>query len=198
MYKIIAIEREYSSGGNEIGEKLAKALGYKLLDHNVLLEAAKRLNIPPIYVEDLEETAPGSAIFNLSQLAVGGKSRKSSKPLSEQLYLTEKEILEENVKENNCVIVGRCASDIFSKSEACLKVFIHADKDFRIKRTMNIKKMSESDAENELKRCDKRRNDFYYTHTNKEWGNPKDFEIVLDSGVLGIAKCIDILKSVSQ
>ena len=30
MYNIITIERRYASGGNEIGKKLAQALGYSL------------------------------------------------------------------------------------------------------------------------------------------------------------------------
>ena len=42
MYNIVTIERKFASGGNEIGRKLAEALGYKLYDRNILLEAAKK------------------------------------------------------------------------------------------------------------------------------------------------------------
>lgn len=41
MYNIVTIERRYASGGNEIGKKLAEALGYKLYDRNILIKAAK-------------------------------------------------------------------------------------------------------------------------------------------------------------
>ena len=67
MYKFITMEREFASGGNEIGRRVAKNLGIELYDRNILVEAAKRLEISPFYLEDLEETAPGSIIFNLSK-----------------------------------------------------------------------------------------------------------------------------------
>ena len=76
MYKIITMEREFASGGNEIGRRVAKKLGIELYDRNILVEAAKRLDIPPIYIGDLEETAPGSIIFNLSKTAIGGRKRQ--------------------------------------------------------------------------------------------------------------------------
>ncbi len=87
MYKIITMEREFASGGNEIGRRLAKKLGITLYDRNILVETAKRLNIPAMYIESLEETAPGSIIFNLSQTAIGGNDKyNQSLPLSERLF----------------------------------------------------------------------------------------------------------------
>lgn len=59
MYQIVTIERQYASGGNEIGRKLAEALGYKLYDRNILMEAAKNLKIPSVQIEGLEERSPG-------------------------------------------------------------------------------------------------------------------------------------------
>ena len=58
MYNIIAIERQYASGSNEIGRKLAKALGYKLYDRNILAEAAKNLGISHIYIETWKRPGP--------------------------------------------------------------------------------------------------------------------------------------------
>lgn len=99
MYKIITMEREFASGGNEIGRRVAKKLGIELYDRNILVEAAKRLDIPPIYIGDLEETAPGSIIFNLSKTAIGGSKKDSTNlPMSEKLFLEEKKIIEENVE----------------------------------------------------------------------------------------------------
>lgn len=58
MYQIVTIERQYASGGNEIGRKLAEALGYKLYDRNILMEAAKNLKIPSVQIEGLKKEAP--------------------------------------------------------------------------------------------------------------------------------------------
>lgn len=194
MYKIITMEREFASGGNEIGRRVAKKLGIELYDRNILVEAAKRLDIPAIYVEELEETAPGSIIFNLSKTAIGG-SRKDNLnlPMSERLFLEEKKIIEEIVEKQDCVIVGRCASFILKDRADCLKVFVHADKDYRLKRAIEAEKLSKNEAEEFLRKSDKRRSGFYNAHTGLKWGDMEHFDICLDSGSLGIDCCVDVL-----
>ncbi|MDD3205340.1 MAG: cytidylate kinase-like family protein [Lachnospiraceae bacterium] len=195
MYRIITIERQYASGGNEIGKKLARELDYRFQDHSILVEAAKRLEIPSTYVEDLEETAPGSIIFNLSQTVLGGTVKNTNNlPLATRLFLEEKQIIEELVEKGNCVIVGRCASAILKDRKDCLNVFIHADNEFRTKRAIEKEKISPHEVEAILRKNDKRRSNFYQTHTNWTWGDKEHFHMILDSGEIGIDKCIELLK----
>lgn len=193
MYHIITIERSYASGGNEIGKKLAKALDYKLYDQNILIEAAKNLGTPPMYIENLEETSSGSFIFNLSKTSLGGNTSDKSLPLAEQLYEEEKNIIERAANEGGCVIVGRAAGYILKNREDCLRVFIHAEKEKRIKRAVEREGISPSEAEATLKKYDKRRNGFYNSVTKWKWGNPEFFELCLDSGKLGIELCTKLL-----
>lgn len=199
MYKIITMEREFASGGNEIGRRVAKKLGIELYDRNILVEAAKRLEIPPIYIGDLEETAPGSIIFNLSKTAIGG-SRKDNPnlPMSEKLFLEEKKIIEEIVEKHDCVIVGRCASFILYDREDCLKVFVHADKDYRINRTIQTENIAPSEADDFLRKSDKRRGNFYNMHTGWKWGDMSRFDLCLNSKSLGLDACVDILAGMMQ
>ena len=192
MYQIISIEREYSSLGNDIGRILAKELGYKLLDHSVLVQASKKLNLPAAYIMDLEETAPGSIIFNLA------KNTKAKEPLSDQLFNAEKEIIQDTAKESSCVVIGRCGGEIFDEETKVLKVFIRADKEIRTGNAMKAKKFTRQQAEAELKKSDKRRRDFYNTHTGKTWGAPENFDLVLDSGKLGVDACVAILKLLNE
>ena len=194
MYKIITMERQYASGGNEIGRRVAKKLGIALYDRNILTEAAQRLEIPPIYISDLEETAPGSIIFNLSKTALGGISKKNSNlSMAEKLFLEEKKIIEEIVEKEDCVIVGRCASYILREREDCLKVFVHADKAYRLQRAIETENVKQNEAEDVLRKTDKRRSDFYNTHTGRTWGDMQYFDICLNSRSLGIDNCVDIL-----
>lgn len=199
MYRIITMERQYASGGNEIGRQLAKRLGIEIHDRDILNEAAKRLEIPPIYIADLEETAPGSIIFNLSKTALGGNTKKNPNlPMTEKLFLEEKKIIEEIVKKQDCVIVGRCASYILKDMPECLKVFVHADKSFRLDRAVTKENLSKEEAEEMLKKTDKKRSNFYATHTGWEWGDMNHFDICLDSSALGIENCVNLLAAVSS
>ena len=197
-YKIITMEREFGSGGNEIGRRVAKKLGIELYDRNILVEAAKRLDIPPIYIGDLEETAPGSIIFNLSKTAIGGSRKDSSLPMSEKLFLEEKKIIEENVEKHDCVIVGRCASFILYDRADCLKVFIYADKDYRINRAIQTENIAPAEAEDFLRKSDKRRSNFYNTHTGWKWGDMSKFDLCLNTSSLGLDACVDILAGMMQ
>lgn len=194
MYKIITMEREFASGGNEIGRRVAKKLGIALYDRNILVEAAKRLEISPVYIGDLEETAPGSIIFNLSKTAMGGSKKDNPNlPMTEKLFLEEKKIIEEIVEKEDCVIVGRCASFILKDRADCLKVFIHADKDYRINRAVETEKIAQADAKDFLRKSDKRRSSFYNTHTGWKWGDMSKFDLCLNSQSLGLDRCVDIL-----
>lgn len=194
MYKIITMEREFASGGNEIGRRVAEKLGVKLFDRTILVEAAKRLDISPIYIGDLEETAPGSIIFNLSKTALGGSKKDNPNlPMTEKLFLEEKRIIEEIVGKQDCVIVGRCASYILKDRKDCLKVFVYADKDYRIERAVETEKIAREDAKDFLRKSDKRRSSFYNTHTGWKWGDISRFDLCLNSGSLGLDACTDVL-----
>ena len=190
MYHVIVIERQYASGGNEIGRKLAKELGYKLYDRNLLTEAARALEISSMYIEGLEETHSGGFLFNLSKTKLGGSSNSNSLSMSDKLFQEEKRIIEEAAKQGGCVIVGRAAGYILKERTDCLNVFIHCDRERRIARAIEREGIQ---AEDVLKKNDKRRSGFYNSVTNWEWGNPKFFELCLDSGKLGIDACVKML-----
>lgn len=193
MYNIVTIERQYASGGNEIGIEAAGRLGFKLYDRNISMEAAKNLKIPAIHIENLEETSSGSFLFNLSKTPLGGNIGEKDLPLADKLFLEEKKIIEKLAEEGNCVIVGRAAGYILRDYANCLRVFIHADKEKRIKRAVEREGIKESEAESALKKNDRRRSGFYNSVTKWEWGNPNFFELCLDSGKLGLELCAALL-----
>ncbi len=193
MYNIVTIERRYASGGNEIGKKLAKALGYKFYDRNILLEAAKNLDIPYTQIEGLEESSSGGILFNLSRTPFGGSAHSKELPLADKLFLEEKRIIEEVAKEGHCVIVGRASGYILREKETNLKVFIHAEKEKRIQRAIEKEGILQPEAENALKKNDKRRSGFYNSVTNWVWSDPQYYEVYLDAGKLGIDLCVRLL-----
>ena len=196
MYHIITIERPYASGGSEIGKKLAEALGYRLLDRSILTEAAKNLDIPAIYINNLDETSSGSFMLNLSKTTRGKGKRNENEnylPMAEKLFAEEKRIIEKAADEGGCVIVGRAAGYILRDRKDCLRVFVHADKEFRIQRAIEKEGINRADAENTIKKIDKRRKGFFDSVTEWKWGNLEFFEVCFDSSKLGIELCTKLL-----
>ena len=63
--KILAIEREFGSGGREIGMKVAEAAGIPYYDTNLLIEAAERFDISIGKLQEYDEKNCGSMMYNL-------------------------------------------------------------------------------------------------------------------------------------
>ena len=94
-----------------------------------------------------------------------------------------------------CVIVGRCADYLLQNKADCLKVFIHADMAFRAKRIVKVYGEREQSPEQRLRDKDKRRAAYHRFYTDMKWGDARNYHIALDSGVLGIEKCADMIAS---
>ena len=192
MYHIITIERPYASGGSEIGEKLSEILGYKLYDRNLIVEAAKNLDMPHNYISNLDETSSGNFLFNLSK-TTKGITNDNSLPMAEKLFAEEKRIIEQAAEEGKCIFIGRAAGYILRDRKDCIHAFVHADKKFRMQRAIERGGINPAEAENTIKKIDKRRKNFYDSITAWRWGDPKFFEVCLDSSKLGIELCTKLL-----
>ena len=93
--------------------------------------------------------------------------------------------------------MGRCADFILQDRTDCLKVFIHADMKFRADRIVRVYGEREKSPETRLKEKDKRRAAYYRFYTNMKWGDAANYHIALDSGVIGIEKCAEIIESLA-
>ena len=184
MYEYITIERSYASGGHQIAMALSKKLNYRLYDHEVLVETCHRLDMPYNMIAGMDEHLPVKTPFSVP----GDKYL----PLEEQIFNTETEIIQDAAKEPGCIFVGRCASEIL-KDFKCLKVFITADSAFRTDRAVKVEKIDPGNAANIMRKYDTRRDKYFTAHAKAKWGTPEYFDIVLNSGNLGIDACVDIL-----
>ena len=105
---------------------------------------------------------------------------------------TEAEAIRELAKEP-CIILGRCASDILKDKKNVLNIYVCAEKDCRIKRIMELDQLPYEDAKQRVEETDARRTEYYYEHTGKAWGDVNDYHMILDTSLLGVENCADIL-----
>lgn len=190
-FHIIAIEREYASGGAEIGEKTAQRLGIPCYGKEILEMAAREMRTERSVLEDLEEKAVGSFMYSMyvmTSLTNGGMSRES------QLFLTESEIIRK-LTQTPAIVVGRCAAHSLRDRQDVLRVFIHADSDYRKNRAVNTYGIPDEKAMEVLKKADRRRGSYYKANTGRDWKESGNYHLVLDSGQLGIGRCVDILEA---
>lgn len=187
--RIITISREFGSGGRTIGREAAERLGIPCYDHELLDKIAEKTGFSKEYIEERGEYAAYGGWFAnaFSDRDYSGRSTQ------DYLWGIQRKLILELAEKESCVIVGRCADYILKDTADCLTVFIHADMAKRAERI--VKQYGERDdaPEKRLKDKDKRRAAYYQFYTDRKWGDVKNYHIALDSGVLGIEKCVDII-----
>ncbi len=192
-YNIIAIEREYASGGNEIGEKVAQRLGIPCYGQEVLNRAAERMQTIPERLLHLEENTSNSFMYSVGMAMKVATGQRDGLSDEGALYVVEEQVIKDMALQGPCVIVGRCAGWVLKERGDVLRVFVHADKDFRKKRAVESYGVPERQLDNTLKRYDRRRANFYHANTGMSWDDKKGYHLVLDSSAVGIEACVDMI-----
>ena len=185
--RIITISREVGSGGREIGRKLAEKLGIHCYDAELIQRIVEKSGYSADYVKEKGEDAAGG---RLSMFLV---DRSMGPTHQDTLWKVQSQVITELADKESCVIVGRCADYILQARADCLTVFVHADFKKRLERIVKEYGEPEEKAEKWLKDKDKRRVSYYNYYTNKKWGEADNYHVCLDSGALGIDKCVEVL-----
>ena len=184
---MITISREFGSGGRTIGKAVARKLGIPCYDAELITEMAKQSGFAEDYVREAGEYAPGGLLNSMFTSRAGGPTNEDI------LWQIQCNIVAQLAKKGPCVIVGRCGDYILRDRPDVLKVFVHADMAFRAKRIVEVYGQREESPEQRLKDKDKRRSTYYRFYTGRKWGQLDTYDLMLNSGVLGIEKCTELI-----
>lgn len=199
MTRVITIGRQYGSAGHDIGEMIAKELGYKFYDKELVEIAAKKSNISQEAVKEIDEKATSSLLYSL---ASGNYSLRGisgplyyEMPLNDKLFIAQSEVIKEVAAKDNCVIVGRCADYVLEDAENIdlLSVFIYASQEFRMKRVREAFDLTEKQARDRVNKTDKQRRIYYSYYSNRDWGAMSNYDMCLNTGKIGIKEAADII-----
>ena len=117
---------------------------------------------------------------------------------ADKLWLAQKEIITQLAGEGPCVIVGRCADYILRDIADCITVFVHASDEQRAERAVTVYGQREESPAERLHEKDSRRKAYYELYTGTEWGKADGYHLCLDSGKIGIDKCVDMIADLYQ
>lgn len=196
--KIITISREYGSGGRQVGLTVAKKLGMEFYDKELIDAAAKEIGFPTEMIADREQRLTNSLLYNFAMgtlygIAYPREPKVSELPLTEQIYQAQKKAIEEAAKRGSCIFVGRCADYILKSRPDVLRVFIYADRDIRKRRAIEEYGEIEEYIDEFMYQTDTRRRIHYENYTNQKWGSRENYDLMLNSGDLGLDKCVELL-----
>lgn len=185
--RVITISREFGSGGRTIAKKVAGKLGIPCYDAELIQKIAEESGFHSSYIQEESEYSSESLFAPFFM------DRSMGLTNQDKIWKVQSEIILDLATKSSCVIVGRCADYILKDHSDCLNVFIHADIDHRKERIVKEYGERNETPEQRLKEKDKRRAAYHRFYTDMKWGHSQNYDICLNSGKLGIDRCVDII-----
>ena len=199
---IITIARQYGSGGREIGEKIAAALGIPLYDKEIIKDVAAQGDLHVDVIKKSEETAANSLLYTLAMgsnvfgasMAFGYKM-----PLNDKLFILQSDIIKGYAKEGSCVIIGRCADYVLRDESNILRIFVFGDLDHRKERVMQRHPdVTSAQVVDIINKTDKRRSSYYNFYTGQKWGKFDNYDLTVNSSTLGIDGVVNSIVDIAK
>lgn len=197
-YKYFTIEREYGSGGTKVARTLAEELNIPCYGRELLEMVSAEKGIDIDKIQRYEETVTNSFLYTVYMMFQAQTGQSEGITTEGHIFLAEQGVIHRLAEKGPAIFLGHCATEALNNKSGVLKVFITSDKQSKMQRVINEYKISEKDADSTMKRFDRKRANYYCANTGKKWNNPKNYDIVLDSGKLGIDGCVSALKGFFQ
>ena len=197
--KIITISRAFGSGGRTIGKEVAKRLNIPYYDKELVDKVAEESGFHADFIEEAGEYAPvtSSFLFNIA-VSPNPMAMMGTMSMADQLFVCQTNVIRRLADEGPCVIIGRCADYILREREDCLHVFVHADMEHRAERIVRLYGETKQSPQKRLTDKDNKRKVYYRHYTTRNWGEAQNYHLSLNSGLIGVEKCVDIIVDVAK
>lgn len=184
---IISLGREFGSGGHEIARALAERFQLPLYEENILLKIAQERGVNVRNLARYDELPRNRLLYR----TVNGFSNAPGDIIAQMQfdYLKERASSGESF-----VVVGRCSEEILRDYPGLVSIFVGADRDFKLARTMAREPISEDEALILMAKKDKKRKNYHNQFCKGKWGDCRNYDIALNSSRLGIGGTINFLE----
>ncbi len=200
----ITISRQMGSGGSYIGQTIAKRLGLKYVDREVLHMAAQE------FADDEEKIAARSErVSSFWERVSRGTSigapdsRYHPPPLGNfsdrELFEKQTQLLKRLASQEDCVVVGWAGVFLLPRHRGMFSVFCHAPKSFRVKRIMNIyPDLAEERARTLIAESDRTREIYFNEMTNHDWTCAKNYNLSIDTSLQPLEEIAELVINLSR
>lgn len=188
---LIALGREFGSGGHEVARKLAERLKIPLYDRNILEEIAEDYQTEISKLERYDEV-PRKLVFSRR---VNGYSNAPEDNVAQMQFNYLRERAE---KGESFVVLGRCAEEVLKDYPGLISIFVRAEESFKKQRIMDHGADSEQEALVRMIRRDRKRKMYHDQFCTRKWGESETYDLVVDSAPLGIPGTVDLLEQYIQ
>ena len=195
---VITIARGFGSGGKEIATKLSNELGIPCYDRQLLTMASDQSGIDESLFVDTDEKLRGHHIANcLRKIPFTTVLEPQDKEFVSDINLfnIQAEIIRTLAKTQSCIIVGKCADHILREYDNVISVYIEAPRDACVESVKKKMYVSTERAHQVIHNTDRYRSQYYSYYTGgKEWTNPMNYDMILNSDRVGRDRCVELIK----
>ena len=200
---VITISRQLASGGAYIGHLVARKLGVRYIEREVLHIAARDLGVDIKEILSQDEKKTGFIESIIKSFVVGTPEAlyvpPSRRPVyDEELFNTECRIIRQIAESHDAVIVGHAGFSVLRGRPHVFNVYIHAPKDFRVARLKKFHSLSAEQALAEIDESDHRREAYLRTRTEKDWYDARNYHLCLDAQATGFESAADTIIALAQ
>lgn len=188
---IITIGREYGSGGRLIAKKLSEDMGITFYDKQLISDVAKKTGFSEHFIRNAEHQRPTNSFLYDLYTSVQTPS------VPDQVFIAQAKVIKEVAARESCVIVGRCADYILRDQPNCLKVFVNAPLDQRIRRAREEYGVQEANLESFVIRQDKARASYYNYFATGRWGQSREYDLCVNSRI-GIDAAVAVIRAAAE
>lgn len=200
----ITISRQMGSGGVYIGHLVAKELGFKYFDREILRQAAERFGTDVGMLEDIAERSPGIIETIIKGFSYGTPTAGTLQPMrqpvySKDLFTLECKIIEEIANQYNAVIIGRAGFYALREQPRVIHVFIHAPLEFRVERVMKVQNITDiRKARNRVKDSDQNRTKYIRDMAGLDWTDSRNFHLCVDSSFISFRETAKMIVGLAE
>lgn len=183
---IVAISREFGSGGHVIARDIAERFGLPVYDRNLLHDISAEKNVDASNLIQYDEVPKNRFLSRRVQGHTNSPEENIAQMQFE--YLKKKAASGESF-----VVIGRCAETVLKGAEGLITIFVTGDMDAKIERTAKSKEISKKEAEKMILSMDKQRKAYHNHYSEHRWGDSRYYDICINSSRLGIDETTEVL-----
>lgn len=188
---IINVGRQFGSGGRLVALALGRKLGIPVYDQELIAKAAEQSGFSKELFANSDEKRN---LLALSSFIVDvGRFGSADNYMSDnQLFVIQSNVIRSLVDKGPAIFIGRC-SDYILRDRKCLDVFVTATDEVRIKRIAERMNITPEQADSLMRKKDRTRETYYNYYTFGNWGVASNYDLCVDSSVLGIEGTADMI-----
>jgi cytidylate kinase len=194
-FSVICISATDGALGEEVGTRVASGLGYRLVNEQIVVEAAEEAGIHAHVVADVEQrrSVVDRVIHQLLNSSASAPAPGASKPSADDMRGLIRGVIEDFGERGSAVIVSHAASHALGYRADTLRVLVTAGPQTRRDRLMAAQNVSDKEAEKRIGRGDANRADYIKRFYGVAAELPTHYDLVVNTDRLSADEAVDLV-----